>query len=329
MIAVIVMMLLTSGLYLSLQKHFHKLYCGDVAEAEALKRRLQRMVFENESLEAGNNRLKNNLEQTVQLYDITKEITKFLEADKVCSSFRDQMNRYLKLKDCRFIQGEAELKDHKDSLVLPLHIAKRSFGYLVADGVKEEDLEKFHILAGQFLLGIKRAFLYQKVQEMATTDSLTGVFTRRYWAERGAEEIARSKKFGYRICCLMIDMDHFKEFNDRYGHLVGDALLVEAANTIKENIRQIDLLGKYGGEEFCIILTETDLDSAKFVAERIRQATETKTVSVYDESLKITISIGISAFPDNAEDLNGLIDKADSALYKAKGQGRNRVCVYS
>jgi diguanylate cyclase (GGDEF)-like protein len=124
-------------------------------------------------------------------------------------------------------------------------------------------------------------------------------------------------------------VDHFKEFNDRYGHLVGDALLVETADTIKENLRQIDLLGKYGGEEFCVILTETDLDSAKFAAERIRQAIETKTVSVYDESLKITISIGISAFPDNAEDLNSLIDKADSALYKAKEQGRNRVCVYS
>jgi diguanylate cyclase (GGDEF)-like protein len=138
----------------------------------------------------------------------------------------------------------------------------------------------------------------------------------------------RSKKFNYRFSCLMIDIDHFKDYNDRYGHLVGDAILKEVSKSIKENIRQIDLIGRYGGEEFSIVLTETDKEKAQFVAERIRQAIEYKSIRVYDEDLKVTVSIGICEYPADGKNARELFDKADAALYQAKQEGRNRVCVY-
>ena len=126
----------------------------------------------------------------------------------------------------------------------------------------------------------------------------------------------------------MADIDTFKDFNDRYGHLVGDAILKEVARTVKENIRQVDAVGRFGGEEFIVILTETDKNGARFAAERIRQAVEDKRIKVYDEDLKVTISIGVSTFPEDAKDLDAVIDKADKALYRAKQGGRNRVTVF-
>jgi len=212
---------------------------------------------------------------------------------------------------------------------MPLEINRSAIGYLLVSGIREQDQEKFHILMQQFLLGIKRAHLYQQVQELSVTDSLTEVFSRRYCLERFNEELERSKKLKLNFSFLMLDIDHFKSFNDQYGHLVGDAILKDTAKTIKENLRQIDLIGRYGGEEFSVILSETDKEQAKFAAERIRTAVESKQIKVYDEVLRVTVSIGISTFPDDAQDTQLLIDKADRALYQAKQTGRNKVCVYT
>jgi len=162
---------------------------------------------------------------------------------------------------------------------------------------------------------------------LAITDSLTGVSSRRYLMERFSEEIERSRKFKYNFSFLMVDIDHFKDYNDRYGHLVGDAILREVSKSIKENIRQIDLVGRYGGEEFSVILTETDKEGARLAAERIRQAIENKHIRIYDEDLRVTISIGVSIFPDDAYEARQLIEKADQALYQAKQAGRNRVWI--
>ncbi|MDO8488781.1 MAG: GGDEF domain-containing protein, partial [Candidatus Omnitrophota bacterium] len=125
---------------------------------------------------------------------------------------------------------------------------------------------------------------------------------------------------------LMIDIDNFKQFNDRYGHLVGDAILRKVSKIINETVRQIDFIGRYGGEEISIVLTETDRDQANFAAERIRQAIATPTIKVYDEEIKVTVSIGVSNFPDNAMNMQDLIELADQALYLAKETGKNKVC---
>jgi diguanylate cyclase (GGDEF)-like protein len=126
----------------------------------------------------------------------------------------------------------------------------------------------------------------------------------------------------------MIDIDFFKNFNDQYGHLVGDVMLREVAKRIQENIRQVDLICRFGGEEFCVILVETDKAGAVFAAERIRRAIEEKQIKAYDEDLQVTVSIGISVFPEDATEANVILDKADGALYRAKHSGRNMVCAH-
>lgn len=286
------------------------------------------LLAENKKLKARNHNLQMTLDSITALYDITEQICKSLEVDKVFSCFRDEINKYIRVSDCKFLKGEADLSLYKDYAVSALKIQEKLIGYLVADGLGPQDKEKFSILSQQFLLGIKRAILYQEVQELAITDSLTGIFNRRYYLERFKEELERSKKFNYVFSCLMIDIDYFKDFNDRYGHIVGDAILRELSMAIRENIRQIDLIGRYGGEEFSIILSETDKDVAQLAAGRIREAVQDKRIRVYDEELKITVSIGISTYPGDGKDIETLIDRADSALYQAKQTGRNRVCVY-
>ena len=126
----------------------------------------------------------------------------------------------------------------------------------------------------------------------------------------------------------MVDIDYFKECNDRYGHLVGDAVLREVATVIKDNTRQIDIVGRYGGEEFSIILSETSKEGALNASERILKSVEGEKIKAYDEELNLTISIGISSFPQDAKVTQELIDKSDWSLYRAKETGRNRICVY-
>lgn len=328
MASVTILILLTALFYIRLNKilfnHFVK-----------IKENFDNIKDSHDKLEevvkkwANDNKvLQDKLEETIALYDLTKKICISLDGEKVFNNFREQIDKHIMLNDCKFLKADANLGLYEHYEIFPLLMDGACVGYLAADGIREEQKDKFHILAHQFMLGIKRVILYQKVQELAITDTLTGTFTRRYYMERFNEEIIRSKKFNLKFSFLMVDIDHFKDFNDRYGHLVGDAILREVSKTIKENIRQIDSVGRYGGEEFIIILTETDKNGARFAAERIRQSMEARRIKVYDEELKVTISIGISTHPEDAQELPSLIEKADRALYRAKQSGRNRVCVH-
>lgn len=290
----------------------------------------EHLLLAGRDIELGkeNTALKDKLNRDTALYDLTKEVCKQLKEEEVFLIFKEQIKKHVNLGNLKFIKGDADVSLYRDYITLPLYIGKNLFGYLFASGIKEEDKDTFYILAHQFILGIKRAALYEKVQELAIRDSLTQILSRRYFLERFSEEVNRSRKFAYSLACLMIDVDYFKDLNDRYGHLVGDVILKEVSNIIKDNIRQIDILGRYGGEEFCLALPETKKEEAKFAAERIREAIEDKSIRAYDEDLKITISIGIAVLPEDALDTEALVDKADLALYKAKQTGRNRVCVY-
>jgi len=316
----------TMLLFISLKKRLDKSI--DASNYDRIKDEYNNLLAENKKLKTANQNLQNALDSIIALYDITEQMSKSLDADKMFSYFRDEVNKYIRVNDLRFLKGKVDLSLYKDYTFSPLKIQEELIGYLAADGLRAEDKERFYILSQQFLLGVKRAILYQDVQELAIIDILTSVFNRRYYLERFKEELERSKKFNYKFCCLMIDIDYFKDFNDRYGHIVGDAILRELSRTIQENIRQIDLIGRYGGEEFSIILSQTDKDAAQFVAERIRLAIQDKRIRVYDEELKITVSIGISTYPYDGKGIERLIDKADSALYQAKQAGKNKVCAY-
>ena len=219
-----------------------------------------------------------------------------------------------------------EYKTSKDYFIFPLQGKRRRIGCLVIKGLTEGNKEKFTILASQFALALWRVKLYGEIEKVSITDSLTEVYTRRYALGRFQEEIKRAGMRHTQLSFLMIDVDLFKDFNDKYGHLTGDQILREVGILIKENIREIDIAGRYGGEEFCVILPDTDRQGVLYAAERIRQAVEKAVIRAYDAEVQITLSIGVSTYPHNAEAIEGLIEKADSALYTAKRDGRNRVC---
>lgn len=157
------------------------------------------------------------------------------------------------------------------------------------------------------------------------TDKLTNLYNYGYFTKRIAEETARADRYKHQVALIMIDIDHFKKYNDTNGHQNGNQALIMLSQIISENIRQTDVAFRYGGEEFCVILPETGEDSQQ-LAERLRQ----KVLEVeFPGDVKLTISAGVSYHPYKSSEKNiGLIERADMALYEAKAAGRNRVCVY-
>jgi diguanylate cyclase (GGDEF)-like protein len=301
-------------------EYFENKNSGFVEDLKKLKQLKMDSDFQNMQLNK-------TLEDTIALYELTKEICRSLEEEKVFTIFSENLKKYIVIKDCRYLKNDTDLIRYKDYIILPLNIEEGQVArYLAGSGIPEADKEKFGILTQQFLIGLRRALLYQKVQGLTITDTLCQVYCRRYFLERFQEELKRSKKNKLQLSFLMLDIDNFKEFNDRYGHLVGDVILRQVSKIIIDSIRQIDFIGRYGGEELSIVLTETDKEQANFAAERIRQSIAASTIRAYDEELRVTVSIGVSTFPANAQTMQNLIEMADQALYLAKETGKNKVC---
>ncbi|MBI5213751.1 MAG: diguanylate cyclase [Nitrospirae bacterium] len=164
----------------------------------------------------------------------------------------------------------------------------------------------------------------KEIEKMAITDGLTGIFNRKHLMLRFEEELKRAKRLKNDLSCIILDIDHFKSINDRYGHLVGDEVLRDIANHITQSIRIYDIFGRYGGEEFLLVLPETNFEEAKNLAERIRVAIKEKPIW----NIKVTVSLGIASRHDKDESVDDIIKRADDGLYKAKNCGRDRVgCV--
>ena len=168
----------------------------------------------------------------------------------------------------------------------------------------------------------------EELTKLATTDPLTGVANRRFFAERMESELVRFKRFGNPASFLMLDIDFFKKINDSYGHAIGDVALKEFARIARESLRKTDLVGRLGGEEFGILLTETDIDGAMIFAERLRYKIANNIVYTDVANITFTVSIGISEYSLSDEEVEGIIARADEALYEAKNTGRNKTVVY-
>ena len=213
-------------------------------------------------------------------------------------------------------------------LGIPLPGDGKPAAILVIENLAEDELERFGILAMQLSLEINKVFLYEAVEKMAITDSLTGLYVRRYFADRLDEELGRSARQGLKFSFFMLDIDDFKKINDTYGHLVGDVVLKDIGRIIEENIREIDLACRYGGEEFAAMLPETSKENAFVVAERIRKRAAEHVFRAYDERLNLTVSIGVASYPDDSSNNPGIIEAADEALYEGKRSGKNVVCKH-
>jgi diguanylate cyclase (GGDEF)-like protein len=216
-----------------------------------------------------------------------------------------------------------------ETLRLPLTFEENLLGILWVwgNGITKGDLPIMSIFAKQIGVSLERARLFQEVQSLALTDPLTGLHNRRSLFELGRIEFARAHRMNRAFCCMMLDIDHFKQINDTYGHPVGDQVLREFAKRCKTSVREIDLVGRYGGEELIILLPETDRKTAMRVAERLRAAVAAAPIKIPDYEISVTVSIGVAEKDENTLQLETVIARADQAMYIAKHKGRNRVAM--
>jgi len=191
-----------------------------------------------------------------------------------------------------------------------------------------EDEEILLTITYQASVAIENARLYGQVQQLAVTDGLTGLLNHKEFHKRLDETIEGSKRYHYTVALLMIDIDHFKKFNDTYGHQVGDQVLRVVADVIKSQIRTVDVCARYGGEEFAVIVRDDDTSHSLILAERIRSTVYAYPIKHDGIRSQLSVSVGVACFPKDAENAEDFIKRADEALYMAKETGRNRLCCY-
>lgn len=184
------------------------------------------------------------------------------------------------------------------------------------------DIKMLTLVANQVALAMANAKLYTQTRELSVKDELTAVYNRRHFAQVLQLEWKRAVRFKRELSLLMIDVDFFKRYNDTYGHLEGDKILRELGALLAKNLREVDTVARFGGEEFVALLPDTDKRGALAVAEKLRHM-------VQEGLANITVSIGVANFPDDVSEMDDLIDHADIALYDAKDNGRNKVVTYT
>ncbi len=183
---------------------------------------------------------------------------------------------------------------------------------------------RVRLLAGRRVLKLER-----RLRFLAEHDSLTSLLNRRTFLQRGEIEWQRSRRYGRALSCIMLDVNRFKSVNDQYGHFAGDAVLTMLADLVRRMCRSSELIGRFGGEEFCVLLPETDRSGALAYAERIRRAIELTPVFWEGQTIHVTASIGVAEADATMRQLVRLIDAADAALLEAKRNGRNQVCCFA
>ncbi|MCZ7575074.1 MAG: diguanylate cyclase [Ardenticatenaceae bacterium] len=218
----------------------------------------------------------------------------------------------------------------KACILIPICLQDRVLGLLRLDSdtpgtFSERDAERLRPFANAAAIALENARLFREVQRLANIDELTGTYNRRFFFELAERELGRACRFGHPLSAVMLDIDHFKRVNDHHGHTVGDQVLREVARRCHENIREVDILGRYGGEEFIIILPETDAVGASATAERLRRIAHTAIITDRGP-VTVTLSLGVATLNQN-DSLHAMLKRADQALYGAKQAGRNRVCV--
>lgn len=222
----------------------------------------------------------------------------------------------------------------RSELAVPLKIKQQVVGVLnvESDNVNafdQVDQRLLTTLASQVAVALENARLYEETEQLAVTDGLTGLNNHRFFQAFFERELNRARRYNHPLSLIMMDIDHFKKINDTLGHPIGDKVLIEVARLLREQARDVDLVARYGGEEFMLVLPETKKTEAQLLAERIRVAVEKNRFEAEGAKNigRVTISLGVSGFPEDGSEKDEIIDKVDKALYRAKAGGRNQVKI--
>jgi len=226
------------------------------------------------------------------------------------------------------------LKSARSVMLVPMETHGKTTGLLSAESPRagafvDQDEQFLAVLGRSAAMALENSILHRRTEELTIIDDLTGVYNYRYFAAKIEEEKRRASRYNQPLALIMIDIDWFKRFNDNYGHEVGNQVLIGLSSVIKSCVRDVDILCRYGGEEFIIILPQTMEREAMRIAERIRSEVESAEFGGGGgiPALKLTVSVGITSFPENRRAEDEIINAVDQALYRAKGSGKNTVCT--
>jgi len=247
-----------------------------------------------------------------------------------------ESNGYIELKGIPECSASLEnslrhLKNNGINYLVSIPWVDRKRAILALGGGEVEDVagqvEQFRKKALPLAENVRR---FEKAEELSYTDSLTGIYNLRYFKKRIREEFYRARRYEHSLALMILDIDGLKTFNDKYGHVVGDTLINSFVKVLMASIRSNDIVCRYGGDEFCLIMPETDRDNARLFMERIRNGIAGRNIKIkeYRENLKLTVSIGGAVYPVDSDSIDGLIHSADMALLKAKREGRNCSKLY-
>ena len=232
------------------------------------------------------------------------------------------------------LENEQDRRSARSTMIVPLVLGQEVFGTLSLSTswpsiFSEDDLKLLTSFAATATAAIHNAILYGETQNLAATDPLTGQFNRRTFFELAQREMDRYQRFGRPLSWIMFDVDWFKQINDKYGHSAGDQVLVAIAERCCQVIRHVDVFGRYGGDEFVILLPETGYEMARDVAERIRISISQAPMLTDSGPIHVSVSMGVTQATSDNDDLGLLLNRADQALYKSKRAGRNTITVLS
>jgi diguanylate cyclase (GGDEF)-like protein len=230
----------------------------------------------------------------------------------------EQRPYLVRFKNYQPITGQEEFM-YQNTTLLPLRSTDGKINHicLVIYDVTDVATNRHQLLAAN-----------AQLQQLSSTDRLTGLYNRGHWEENLKVAYARHQRYGNATSLVMLDIDHFKRVNDTYGHQAGDKVIEEVSRLIREHVRETDVAGRYGGEEFGVVLSDTDKTGAQVFAERLREAVEGLEVQHNDQSIRFTISLGVADLSQPSTNYADLIAWADHALFASKKAGRNRVTVY-
>lgn len=281
---------------------------------------------------------------------VSIKLISFLDLESLCQFIVDKTTEIFKMEEgCLYLKDRATggmtFRTTKGKgpegaargrfpVAIPLRTEKEEIGGIrLAGGKAKSDLDDMErqiasILGNQFALALERVRLYESLREQSLTDGLTGVFNVRFFHETLGKEIQRARRYQRALSLVIMDIDNLKKINDSYGHLAGDTVLKDIAKLIKETAREADIVVRYGGDEFVVIMPETDQKQAFKSAVRILDKVREHRFGVDQGRLRVTLSAGVADYPGGDMTESDLLKMADEALYQAKAEGRDRVCLY-